>query len=264
MTTSSLKDKSAIVTGSTSGIGLGIARALAGAGAHVMLNGFGDPVEISKLQQEITAGSGVEVGYNAADVTKPDQVAAMVDAASASFGGVDILVNNAGIQFVAPIDEFPLDKWDAVIATNLSSAFYGIRSALPLMRKKGWGRIINIASVHGLVASPKKSAYVAAKHGMIGVTKAVALETAGQGITCNAICPGWVLTPLVQKQIDAIAAADKIDNAAATIKLLSEKQPSKQFVKPEDIGNMVLFLCSDAAAQITGAALSIDGGWSSV
>ena len=264
MTTSSLKDKSAIVTGSTSGIGLGIARALAGAGAHVMLNGFGDPVEISKLQQEITAGSGVEVGYNAADVTKPDQVAAMVDAASASFGGVDILVNNAGIQFVAPIDEFPLDKWDAVIATNLSSAFYGIRSALPLMRKKGWGRIINIASVHGLVASPKKSAYVAAKHGMIGVTKAVALETAGQGITCNAICPGWVLTPLVQKQIDAIAAADKTDNAVATVKLLSEKQPSKQFVKPEDIGNMVLFLCSDAAAQVTGAALSIDGGWSAV
>ena len=264
MTTSSLKDKSAIVTGSTSGIGLGIARALAGAGAHVMLNGFGDPVEISKLQQEITAGSGVEVGYNAADVTKPDQVAAMVDAASASFGGVDILVNNAGIQFVAPIDEFPLDKWDAVIATNLSSAFYGIRSALPLMRKKGWGRIINIASVHGLVASPKKSAYVAAKHGMIGVTKAVALETAGQGITCNAICPGWVLTPLVQKQIDAIAAADKTDNAVATVKLLSEKQPSKQFVKPEDIGTMVLFLCSDAAAQVTGAALSIDGGWSAV
>ena len=264
MTTSSLKDKSAIVTGSTSGIGLGIARALAGAGAHVMLNGFGDPAEISKLQQEITVGSGVEVGYNAADVTKPDQVAAMVDAAKASFGGVDILVNNAGIQFVAPIDEFPLDKWDAVIATNLSSAFYGIRSALPLMRKKGWGRIINIASVHGLVASPKKSAYVAAKHGMIGVTKAVALETAGQGITCNAICPGWVLTPLVQKQIDAIASADKIDNAAATIKLLSEKQPSKQFVKPEDIGNMVLFLCSDAAAQVTGAALSIDGGWSAV
>ncbi len=261
MTTSSLKGKAAIVTGSTSGIGLGIARILAGAGANVMLNGFGDPAEISKIQQEMTSASGVEVGYNAADVTKAEQVAAMIDATKASFGSVDILVNNAGIQFVAPVDEFPLAKWDAVIATNLSSVFYGMRSALPLMRQKGWGRIINIASAHGLVASAKKSAYVAAKHGVVGLTKVTALETSGQGITCNAICPGWVLTPLVQKQIDAIAAADKSDNAAATIKLLSEKQPSKQFVKPDDIGNMVLFLCSDAAAQITGASLSMDGGW---
>lgn len=261
MTEATLKGKSAIVTGSTSGIGLGIARTLAAAGAHVMLNGFGDPIEISKIQQEIAASAGVEIGYNAADVTKPDQVAAMVDAANVSFGSVDILVNNAGIQFVSPIEEFPLEKWDAVIGTNLSSAYYGIRSALPLMRKKGWGRIINIASAHGLVASAHKVAYVAAKHGIVGMTKVVALETAGQGITCNAICPGWVLTPLVQKQIDAIAAEDKIDNAAATIKLLSEKQPSKQFVQPQDIGDLVLFLCSKAAAQITGAALSIDGGW---
>jgi len=259
---SNLQGKAAIVTGSTSGIGLGIAKALAASGAHVMLNGFGDPTEICKLQQEITACSGIEVGYSAADVTKPDQVAAMVDKAQVAFGSVDILVNNAGMQFVAPVEEFPLDKWDAIIATNLSGAFYGIRSALPLMRKKGWGRIINISSVHGIVASVKKSAYVASKHGIIGLSKVVALETAGQGITSNAICPGWVLTPLVQKQIDAIGAADKTNNAAATIKLLGEKQPSNQFVNPEDIGNLVLFLCSDAAAQVTGASWSIDGGWS--
>lgn len=261
MTETSLKGKSAIVTGSTSGIGLGVARALSAAGVKVMLNGFGDAVEISKLQQEITAATGVEVGYNAADVTSPDQVAAMVDATASSFGSVDILINNAGIQYVAPVEAFPLEKWDAVIGTNLSAAFYGIRSALPLMRKAGWGRIINIASVHGMIASAQKVAYVAAKHGVLGMTKVVALETAGQGITCNSICPGWVLTPLVQKQIDAIAQRDRIDNAAATAKLLGEKQPSKQFVLSEDIGAMVLFLCSPAANQVTGAAWTIDGGW---
>lgn len=262
MTDGKLKGRAAIVTGSTSGIGLGIARILAGAGAHVMLNGFGDSNAIEALRREIAAASGVQVGYHAADVTKADQVAAMIDAAGQAFGSADILVNNAGIQFVASAEDFPLEKWDAVIGTNLSSAFYGIRRVLPMMRKKGWGRIINIASVHGLVASAHKIAYVAAKHGIIGLTKVAALETAGQGITCNAICPGWVLTPLVQAQIDAIAAAQKIDNAAATHQLLSTKQPSGQFARPEDIGALALFLCGDAAAQITGAALPVDGGWS--
>ncbi|MEJ0063830.1 MAG: 3-hydroxybutyrate dehydrogenase [Alphaproteobacteria bacterium] len=259
--TQDLKGKTAIVTGSTSGIGLGIAHLLAKSGANVMLNGFGDAAEIEKTRQSIEAEGNGKVAYNGADVTKADQVAAMVEAAKAAFGSVDILVNNAGIQFVAPVEEFPLEKWDAVIATNLSSAFYGIRSALPVMRKAGWGRIINIASAHGLVASAQKIAYVSAKHGIVGMTKVVALETAGQGITCNAICPGWVLTPLVQKQIDAIAAKENISVQAASDKLLGEKQPSKQFVKPEDIGGMVLYLCSASAEQITGAALSIDGGW---
>lgn len=261
MTELKLKGKSAIVTGSTSGIGLGIAQQLATAGVNVTINGFGDAAAIEAERAKIAADHGVKAIYHPADVTKADQVGAMIDATYAAFASVDILVNNAGIQYVAPVENFPLEKWDAVIATNLSSAFFAISKAVPMMRHNGWGRIINIASAHGLVASAHKAAYVAAKHGIVGLTKVTALETAGQGVTCNAICPGWVLTPLVQKQIDAIAAAQKIDNAAATIKLLSEKQPSLQFVKPEDIGGMVLFLCSSAAAQITGAALSIDGGW---
>ncbi|MDE1900331.1 MAG: 3-hydroxybutyrate dehydrogenase [Alphaproteobacteria bacterium] len=256
-----LKGKTAIVTGSSSGIGLGVARALAGQGANIMLNGFGDtPETVAKLKTEFAA-MGVKVDYNPADVTKPDQLAAMVDAAHKNLGGVDILVNNAGIQFVSPIDQFPIEKWDAVIATNLSSAFYATRLVLDAMKTKGWGRVINIASAHGLVASAGKSAYVAAKHGIVGFTKVTALESAGTGVTSNAICPGWVLTPLVQKQIDAIVAKDGISNAQASEKLLSEKQPSKQFVTPEQIGGLAVFLCSDAAAQITGSAYSIDGGW---
>lgn len=257
----SLKGKSAIVTGSTSGIGLGIAKALAGKGVNVMLNGFGDATDIETLRAEMTNAYGVKIGYHPADVTKSDQVASMVDAAQAAFGSVDILVNNAGIQFASPVEQFPVEKWDAVIATNLSSAFYAMRCVLPLMRGRGWGRIINIASVHGLVASVNKSAYIAAKHGLVGFTKAMGLEAAGSGVTCNAICPGWVLTALIQKQIDIIAERDKLTNDQATEKLLLEKQPSKQFVKPEQIGELVLFLCSDAASQITGSAQTIDGGW---
>jgi 3-hydroxybutyrate dehydrogenase len=260
VTIAGLAGKGAIVTGSTSGIGLGIATQLAEAGVNIMLNGFGDAAAIETTRAALASKTGVKVLYHGADVTKRDQIAAMVTTMHKDCG-VDILVNNAGIQFVAPIESFPNEKWDAVLATNLSAAFYGTAQVLPMMRQKGFGRIINIASAHGLVASPHKSAYVAAKHGMVGLTKVTALETAGQGITCNAICPGWVLTPLVQKQIDAIAAEKKLDNAAATIELLREKQPSLQFVKPEDIGSMVLFLCSDAAAQITGTALPIDGGW---
>lgn len=255
-----LKGKSAIVTGSTSGIGLGIAKELAKLGVNIMLNGFTDEATVAKLKGEVTA-LGVKVEYNGCDVTKPEQVDAMVDATVNAFGSVDIVVNNAGIQFVAPIDQFPLEKWDAVIGTNLSSAFYTSRRAVPLMRKSGWGRIINIASAHGQVASANKVAYVAAKHGIIGMTKVVALETAGSGVTCNAVCPGWVLTPLVQNQIDAIAKNNNLTNEQASEKLLSEKQPSKQFATPEEVGALVAFLCSDAARQITGSSYGIDGGW---
>lgn len=256
-----LKGKTAIVTGSTSGIGRGIAHALAAQGANIMTNGFGDtPETIATVKSEITA-FGVKADYNPADVSKPDQIAAMFEATVKAFGSVDIVVNNAGIQFVAPVDQFPLEKWDAVIATNLSSAFYATQCALPLMRKAGWGRIVNIASVHGLVASAQKVAYVAAKHGIIGMTKVVALETAKENITCNAICPGWVLTPLVQKQIEAKAAQEKRSIEDQTKEFLLEKQPSMQFVTPEQIGGLVVFLCSDAAQQMTGASYTIDGGW---
>jgi 3-hydroxybutyrate dehydrogenase len=256
-----MKGKCAIVTGSTSGIGLGMAQALAAQGVHVMINGFGDAAAIEQERAGIEKQYGVKARYNGADISRPDQVEGLINATVKELGGIDILVNNAGIQFVAKTEDFPLDKWDAVIATNLSSAFYGIKYALPFMKKKGWGRIVNTASAHGLVASAEKIAYVAAKHGIVGMTKVVGLETAGSGITCNAICPGWVLTPLVQKQIDAIAAQDKISIEAATHKLLEPKQPSKQFVKAEDIGALLVFLCTDAAAQITGTAISMDGGW---
>ena len=256
-----LTGKTAVVTGSTSGIGLGIAHALAAQGVAVMLNGFGDAAEIEKLRAGLAAQYKVKVAFNGADLSRPAEVASLIAAAGNDLGGVDILINNAGIQHVAPIEEFPIDKWDAVIAINLSSSFHAIRAALPGMRKRGWGRIVNIASAHGLVASTHKVAYVAAKHGLVGLTKVVALETATTGITCNAICPGWVLTPLVQKQIDAIALQDGISNAAAQAKLLSEKQPSLAFATPEDIGAMVVYLASDAAAQIRGASISIDGGW---
>lgn len=255
-----LKNKVALVTGSTSGIGLGIAKRLAAAGANIMLNGFADADTVRKIHDEIEA-LGVRVDYHGADVGKPDQIEALIQATVSSLGSIDVIVNNAGIQHVASIPDFPLERWDAVIATNLSSAFYTTKYGMPHMRKNGWGRIINIASAHGLVASADKAAYVAAKHGVVGLTKVTALETAGSGITCNAICPGWVLTPLVQKQIDAIAERDGLDNAAATKKLLGPKQPSMQFATPEEIGDLAVFLCSDGAKQITGANMSIDGGW---
>ena len=256
-----LKGKVAVVTGSTSGIGLGIVRALAGAGADVMLNGFGDKAAIEVLRKELAAQYKVRVGYDGADLSKPAEVRQLIAHAVSELGAVDILVNNAGIQHVAPVDEFPDDKWDAVIAINLSADFHAIKAALPQMKKRGWGRIINIASAHGLVASANKVAYVTAKHGVVGMTKGVALETAGTAITCNAICPGWVLTPLVQKQIDDLAKRENLPQAEAKRRLLAEKQPSGDFVTTDQIGALALYLCSDAAAQIRGAALSIDGGW---
>ena len=257
----SLAGRVALVTGSTSGIGLGIARALAAAGAHVMLNGFGDKAQIDKLVAEFRSQHNVTVHYSTADMAKPAEIVAMVAQATRELDGVDILVNNAGIQHVAPIEDFPVEKWDTVIAINLSAAFHAIRAALPHTKARNWGRIVNIASAHGLVASAHKAAYVAAKHGMLGLTKVVALETATSGITCNAICPGWVLTPLVQKQIDDRAAGEKISAEKARAELLGEKQPSLQFATPEEIGAAALFLCSQAAAQIRGIALPVDGGW---
>jgi 3-hydroxybutyrate dehydrogenase len=256
-----LKGKNAVVTGSTSGIGEAIARALAAQGANVMLNGFGDAAAIEKLRAEIAEKNKVTVLYNPADLSKGEDCAALVRDAEVRLGSIDILVNNAGIQFVAPIHEFPVDRWNQIIAINLSSAFHTIHAALPGMLARKWGRIINTGSTHGLVASANKVAYVAAKHGIVGLTKVVALETATSGITCNAICPGWVLTPLVQKQIDDRAAREKIDIKKAEHDLLAEKQPSLRFTKVEDIGGMAVFLCSDHAQNITGAALTLDGGW---
>jgi 3-hydroxybutyrate dehydrogenase len=256
-----LKGKSAIVTGSTSGIGLGIARALGAEGANVMLNGFGDAKEIEVLRSELAKEFGVKVAYSGADMSKPEEVRAMVKAAIEQLGSADILVSNAGIQHTAPVESFPPDRWDAVIAINLSAAFHAIQAALPGMKARNWGRIINIASVHGLVASTEKAAYVAAKHGMLGLTKVVALEMAKTGITCNAICPGWVLTPLVQKQIDDRAKKEGIKAEQAKDELLAEKQPSGEFATPEQMGALCVFLCSDAAAQMRGVALPVDGGW---
>ncbi len=256
-----LKGKVAIVTGSTSGIGLAVARALARENADLVLNGFGDASAIETIRSEIAKECGVHVGYDGADMSQPAEITRMVENATREFGRVDILVNNAGIQHTAPTEEFPPEKWDAIIAINLSAAFHAIRAALPQMKQRNWGRIINVASVHGLVASAHKAAYVAAKHGIVGLTKVVALETATTGVTCNAICPGWVLTPLVQKQIDALAAEEKITADAAKKKLLSEKMPSGEAVTPEQIGALSVFLCSEAAAQMRGSALAIDGGW---
>jgi 3-hydroxybutyrate dehydrogenase len=256
-----LKGKTAIVTGSTSGIGLGIARALAGAGCQVMLNGFGEASSIDREREQITNDFGVRTAFNPADLSKPAEVGHMIETANRELGSVDILVNNAGIQHTAPVEHFPVDRWDAVIAINLSSNFHAIRSVVPQMRKRNWGRIINIASTHGLVASVEKAAYVAAKHGVLGLTKVVALETAQTGITCNAICPGWVLTPLVDKQIRERAEREKISVDQAKAELLSEKQPSHEFATPEQIGALTVFLCSEAGAQIRGAALPVDGGW---
>ena len=256
-----LKGKAAVVTGSTSGIGLGIARALAAQGAAVMLNGFGDAKEIAGLREGLERMSGAAAAHHGADMSKPAEIARLIADAEKIFGRVDILVNNAGIQHVAPVEEFPPEKWDQILAINLSSSFHSIRAALPGMKKRGWGRIVNVASAHGLVASAQKSAYVAAKHGLVGLTKAVALETAATGVTCNAICPGWVLTPLVQKQIDALAAHHRMTPEEAKSKLLAEKQPSHEFATPEQIGGIAVFLCSPAADQIRGSALTVDGGW---
>jgi 3-hydroxybutyrate dehydrogenase len=252
-----LKGKTALITGSTSGIGLGIAMALARQGAHVMLNGFGD-VDAAKRD---VAALGVKVGYHGADMSKPAEIEAMVHACEAEFGAVDILVNNAGIQHVASVEDFPPERWDAIIAINLSSAFHTTRLALPGMKRRNWGRILNVASTHGLVASAQKSAYVASKHGIVGFTKSVALETATTGITVNAICPGWVLTPLVQKQVDARAAQAGVDQAEAKRQLLAEKQPSLQFTTPEQLGGLAVFLCSSAADNVRGVAWNMDGGW---
>jgi len=256
-----LKGKVAAVTGSTSGIGLGIARALAAQHADILLNGFGDPAEVKKLQTSLAGEYGIKVAYSSADMSKPADIAGMVAQATNELGRVDILVNNAGIQYTAPVHEFPPERWDAIIAINLSAAFHASRAALPQMLARNWGRIINIASAHGLVASTHKAAYVAAKHGIMGLTKVTALETATTGITCNAICPGWVLTPLVQKQIDAVAKEESLPAEKAKMKLLAEKQPSLEFATPEQIGDVAAFLCSDAAAQIRGIGLPVDGGW---
>jgi 3-hydroxybutyrate dehydrogenase len=256
-----LQRKVAVVTGSTSGIGYGIARALAQQGASVMLNGFGDAAEIKKRCAELAGECGVKVGYHGADMSKPAEIAQLIAQTVSDFGQVDIVVNNAGIQHVAPLDQFPIEKWDALLAINLSSSFHTMRAALPHMKKRNWGRLINIASAHGLVASANKAGYVASKHGLIGLTKVVALETATSGITCNAVCPGWVLTPLVQKQIDDWAKRDNISVDKAKELLLFEKQPSREFVTIDQVGALVVFLCSDAASQIRGAAINIDGGW---
>ena len=256
-----LKGKTALVTGSTSGIGLGIAKALAAQGANIILNGFGD---VDGPKAEVGA-LGVKVAYHGADMSKPADIEDMMRFAAAQFGRVDILVNNAGIQHVAKIENFPVERWDAVIAINLSSAFHATRLALPAMQAanngKGWGRIINVASVHGLVGSAEKSAYVAAKHGIVGLTKVTALENATTGVTCNAICPGWVLTPLVQKQLDAKAAAGGISNEAAIAQLLGEKEPSLQFTTPEELGALAVFFCSPAGNNVRGVAWNMDGGW---
>ncbi|TML07417.1 MAG: 3-hydroxybutyrate dehydrogenase [Actinobacteria bacterium] len=255
-----LDGKTAVVTGSTSGIGLGIARALAAQGSNVVLNGFGDRDDIAQIEADLRS-RGIRTHHDPADMRDPAQIETMIANAEATYGSVDILVNNAGIQHVADIESFPTDKWDAILAINLSSAFHTIRCAMPAMKRANWGRIVNIASAHGLVASAQKVAYVAAKHGLLGLTKTVALETATTGVTCNAICPGWVLTPLVQRQIEARAEASAQSLDAARKMLLGEKQPSLEFVTPEQIAAVVIFLCSDASSQVRGAAWSVDGGW---
>ncbi len=256
-----LKGKTALVTGSTSGIGLATARALAQDGANIVINGFGDKAAIETERAGLEKDFGIKAIYSPADMSKPAEIAEMVATTEKTFGSLDVLVNNAGIQFVANIEDFPPEKWDAIIAINLSSAFHSIHAAMPGMKKRKWGRIINIASAHGLVASPQKVAYVAAKHGLVGLSKVVAIEAANDGVTCNAICPGWVLTPLVQKQIDDRAKASGKSVRDEEIALLSEKQPMHQFTKPESIGALAVFLASDAASSITGSAYSIDGGW---
>ncbi|AKJ29122.1 3-hydroxybutyrate dehydrogenase [Caldimonas brevitalea] len=253
-----LEGKTAVVTGSTSGIGLGIALSLARRGANIVLNGFGD---IETAKAEFAGLAGVRCGYHGADMSKPAEIEDLMRYAEADFGGVDILVNNAGIQYVADVQDFPVEKWDAILAINLSSAFHTTRLAIPGMKARNWGRVINVASAHGLVASAQKSAYVAAKHGLVGFTKAVALETATTGVTVNAICPGWVLTPLVQRQVEARAEREGVSIEEAKRRLLGEKQPSLQFVTPEQLGELAVFLCSDAASNVRGVAWNMDGAW---
>ncbi len=257
----SLRGRRALVTGSTSGIGLGVARALAAEGADVMLNGFGDPREIERLREEMARDCGVTVAYVDADLTESGEVARLVESTISALGGLDILVNNAGVQFVSSIEDFPVEQWDRIIALNLSSVFLAMKAAIPTMRAQGWGRIVNIASAHGLVASPQKVAYVAAKHGVIGATKVAALELANAGVTVNAVCPGWVLTPLVERQIEDRAAASGTTVEHESEELLREKQPMLTFTSPDSVGALVVFLCSDAAATMTGAPISIDGAW---
>ncbi|WP_338156269.1 3-hydroxybutyrate dehydrogenase [Bradyrhizobium elkanii] len=256
-----LKGKVAIVTGSTSGIGLGIARQLAKLGADLVLNGFGEEGSIEAVRSGIEREHGVRAAYDGADMSQGEAVRGLIAGAIEKFGRLDILVNNAGIQFTAPVEEFPIPRWDAILKINLSAAFHGIAAAVPQMRKQHWGRIINIASAHGLVASTHKAAYVAAKHGLVGLTKVVGLETAGSGVTCNAVCPGWVRTPLVERQIADLAVEKRVSQEEAAKELLAEKQPSLEFVALEQLGGTVAFLCSDAADQITGTAISVDGGW---
>ena len=256
-----LAGKVALVTGSTSGIGLGIVRAFAAAGANVVLNGFGRPEEIEQTRRQVAVDFNVQAQFSPADMTKPAAIAEMIQSTIDSLGRLDVLVNNAGIQHVAPVDQFPVEKWDAILAINLSSAFHTIRAALPAMRRNGWGRIINIASAHGLVASPFKAAYVAAKHGIVGLTKVVALETAESGITCNAICPGYVYTPLVEAQIEGQAKVHGIPREQVIRDVLLAQQPNKRFATVEEMGAIAVFLASDAAASITGVALPADGGW---
>lgn len=255
-----MSGRTAIVTGSTSGIGLGIARALAGAGADVVLNSFTDSASDHELAQGIGQEFGVRVTYIRADMSKGQECRELV----AQAGGCDILVNNAGVQHVAPLESFPVERWDTILAINLSSAFHTTAAALPHMREKGWGRVVNIASAHGLTASPYKSAYIAAKHGLVGLTKTAALETAGQGITANAICPGYVLTPLVEAQIPDQMTAHGMDRETVIREVMLERQPSRQFATVEQIGGTTVFLCSEAAAQITGTAISVDGGWTAL
>ena len=256
-----LKGKTSLITGSTSGIGLGIAKALAEQGSNVVFNGFGDTRTIAALQADISGQFGVQTAYHDADMSKPAEIAAMMSFAADRFGAVDVLVNNAGIQHTANIEDFPVEKWDAIIAINLSAAFHTTRLVLPMMKKRNWGRIINIASAHGLVASIQKAAYISAKHGLVGFTKVTALETARTGVTCNAICPGWTITPLVQQQIDARAKRDGISNEEAKRVIVAEKQPSGEFITVEQLAALAVFLCSEAANQVRGAAWNVDGGW---
>lgn len=256
-----LKGKTALITGSTSGIGLGIARTMAKEGANIVINGLGNADEIEEIRKGLESDYSIQALYDPADMTRPDQIRGMCEKAVGTFGSIDILVNNAGIQFVSPIDEFPEDKWDAIIAINMNAAFHTAKACLAGMKKKGWGRVINIASAHGLVASPFKSAYVTAKHGLIGMTKTIALEAANDGITCNAICPGYVNTPLVQNQIRDQAKVHNLSEAEVVEKVMLAPQAIKEFVEVEQLGALAVFLCSDAASTITGASLPVDGGW---
>ena len=256
-----LTGKTAVVTGSTSGIGLGIAKKLAGLGVNIVLNGLGDPVAIEQTRSELAREHNVGVAYSSADMSRPEEIKEMISLAESEFGGADVLVNNAGIQHVAPIEDFPVDKWNAILAINLSSAFHATRFAVPRMKEQGWGRIVNIASAHALVASPFKSAYVSAKHGIAGFTKTAALEVAEHGVTVNAICPGYVLTPLVEKQIPETAKARGISEEAVVRDVLLAAQPTKRFVEVEEIAALTAFLCSNDARSITGTTVAVDGGW---